>query len=157
MFLFQLRVRLHFGPIKQPWTEMKLNCYAQLKLKCSNKICGNIIVPLKQHIPSETNYMLSPLENYVNFLRQPVLFEWRGRLAVQHVQTFFRLVSCEAVIHVETWVLWASLFNLSIWGWLHHLFWLSSLLLYLSRGCYWQGLRDSKVLVLNCREWSLPL
>lgn len=71
-------------------------------------------MPLKQHIPSETNYMLSPLENYVNFLRQPVLFEWRGRLAVQHVQTFFPLVSCEAVIHVETWVLWASLFNLSI-------------------------------------------
>lgn len=70
---------------------MKPNCCTQLKLKCANKKqktqSAYIIVPLKQHIPSETNYTLSSLLKLCSFLRQPELFECRHRL-VQYVQPF---------------------------------------------------------------------
>lgn len=85
--------------------------------------------------------MLSSLINYAHFQnnRSCLTFretDWYGTSHATfstpfHVRQQFMLgLGC-----------YGWLFNLPIWGWLHHLFWLSSLLLFLWKGCQWWSLR----------------
>lgn len=130
---------------------MTLNCYTQLKLKWANKNQATqseyIIVPLKQHIPSETNYMLSSLLNYAHFQdKQSSLSfreaDWYGTVH----ETFSTLFHARQPFMLELGCC-GWLFNLPIWDWLHHLFCLSSLLLFLWRG------RQRWCLGGICRYW----
>lgn len=72
-----------------------------------------VIVPLKQHILSETNHMLSPLSN--DTLISQTTRSWYGRCDTIR-SCFMRARTC---MSGPGW-----LFNLPIWARLHRLFWL---------------------------------
>lgn len=106
------------------------------------------ILSLKQHI---TNYMLSSFLNYVYFSDYHCCLRADTDGTVEYIQAFFILLHVRQQFMLrlgrDVW-----LFNLPIWGWLHHLFWLSNLHFFffsLQRECQCWGLRGD-MQILNC-------